>query len=84
MMSKKWQLQEAKNSFSEVVNEALVNGPQIVTRHGEDTVVIMSMLDYKKKVREGKSLHEILSSFPKNTDIDVTRNKSTKTRDIQL
>ena len=34
-----WQLQEAKNRFSEVVNKALEEGPQTVTRHGEEIVV---------------------------------------------
>ncbi len=30
-----WQLQEAKQKFSELVRRALDEGPQIVTRHGE-------------------------------------------------
>ena len=38
----RWQLQEAKNRFSEVVDEALARGPQTVTRHGEEVVVIIS------------------------------------------
>lgn len=29
-----WQLQEAENRFDEIVEEALTNGPQTMTRHG--------------------------------------------------
>jgi prevent-host-death family protein len=36
-----WQLQEAKSKFSEVVERALEDGVQIVTRHGHKTVVIL-------------------------------------------
>ena len=35
-MARTWQLQEAKSRFSEVVNEAIEHGPQIVSRHGEE------------------------------------------------
>ena len=36
---KSWQLQEAKNQLSEVVEQALKTGPQIITRRGVDTAV---------------------------------------------
>ena len=36
-----WKLQDAKARFSEVVDLALSEGPQIVTRHGENVVVIV-------------------------------------------
>ena len=47
-MKTSWTLQDAKNKFSEVVNRALREGPQIVTRHGRPVVVIVSVEDYKK------------------------------------
>jgi antitoxin Phd len=83
-MNKLWQLQEAKNCFSEVVNEALLHGPQIITRHGQETAVLMSIADYKKKLSDGKSLINILRGFPKDIELDLARDKSTKSRDLQL
>jgi prevent-host-death family protein len=83
-MSKIWQLQEAKNCLSEVINQALMNGPQIITRHGEETAVVMSMNDYHKKKRTGKSLLKILQSFPRGVRLDLTRNPSSKSRDAKL
>jgi prevent-host-death family protein len=43
-----WQLQEAKSRFSEVVDLTLTEGPQRVTRHGVEAVIIISIADYQK------------------------------------
>ncbi len=40
-MQHTWQLQEAKNRFSELVDLSLTEGPQIVTRHGKPVVRIV-------------------------------------------
>jgi prevent-host-death family protein len=37
-----WQLQEAKNRFSQVVDQALAGEPQSVTRRGREVVVVVS------------------------------------------
>ncbi len=63
-MAKNWQLQEAKNSFSAVVDKALTDGYQVVTRHGEPAVVIMSMVDFRKLKPQAKSLVDFLASSP--------------------
>jgi antitoxin Phd len=41
-----WKLQDAKARFSEVVDRALHDGPQLVTRHGENTVVIVAYREF--------------------------------------
>lgn len=41
MKIRKWQLQEAKNKFSEVVRKAIEEGPQTVTKHGKESVVVL-------------------------------------------
>jgi antitoxin Phd len=48
---KSWQLQEAKNHLSEVVDLALEEGPQTVTRHGREVVVIVAKRDYERRKR---------------------------------
>ena len=83
-MGHKWQLQEAKNRFSEVVEEALHHGPQTVTRHGHETVIVLSIKDYRKLARPEKGLYEFLRNSPlRGVDLDLTRDKSLP-RDIQL
>lgn len=44
-MNAVWQVQEAKNRFSEVIDRALKEGPQTVTRHGRPVVRIVPVLD---------------------------------------
>ncbi|AYD04195.1 type II toxin-antitoxin system Phd/YefM family antitoxin [Neorhizobium sp. NCHU2750] len=41
-----WQLQDAKNQFSKVVQKARHEGPQTVTVRGERTAVVLSTADY--------------------------------------
>ncbi len=41
-----WKLRDAKARFSEVVDRALHDGPQVVTRHGENAVVIVAYRDF--------------------------------------
>jgi antitoxin Phd len=43
-----WKLEDAKNRFSEVVRRAMADGPQFVTRHGRDAVVVLSATDYER------------------------------------
>jgi antitoxin Phd len=43
-----WQLQEAKAKFSELVDRAVADGPQIVTRRGEETVVVVSVREWQE------------------------------------
>src|SRR5690625_7189488 len=62
--TKKWQLQEAKNRFSEVVRKASEEGPQTVTKHGKDSVVVLSAEDYRKLEQPKTSLVEFFQDSP--------------------
>ena len=66
MISKSWQLQDAKNRFSEVVELALKGSPQTVTKHGKPAVVIISAAEYAKALAPGKSLIELLRECPED------------------
>jgi antitoxin Phd len=44
----KWQLQDAKARFSELIDDTLEKGPQVVTRRGIDTAVVVSVDEWKK------------------------------------
>ena len=44
----RWALQDAKNRLSEVVDAALRGHPQIVTRRGVETAVIISHDEYTR------------------------------------
>ncbi len=55
-MTKTWQLQQAKNQFSEVVDRAVAEGPQIVTRHGKSVAVVISFESYSQAVKQREPL----------------------------
>lgn len=63
-MEKPWQLQEAQNRFSEVVERALTEGPQIVSRHGKPAVVVLSCEAYDRLTHGSESLVAFLRKSP--------------------
>ena len=81
---RRWQSQEAKNKFSEVARRAASEGPQMVTKHGEDNVVIVSAEDYKNIRRRDVGLVEFLQNSPlREVDLDLSRSKDTG-REVDL
>ena len=50
IMMRTWQLQEAKNKFSEVVAEAVNKGPQLITKRGTEAVIVVSYEEFQKLV----------------------------------
>ena len=47
-MSKKWPVQDAKSRFSEFLDTALAEGPQIVTRRGVETAVLLPIKQWRR------------------------------------
>lgn len=74
-MNDTWQIQDAKNKLSEVIARALKQGPQLITRHGEKTVVVVSYAEYEKLRKSQGKLSEFFKSSPL-AGIDLTRDKS--------
>jgi antitoxin Phd len=84
-MSRSWQLQEAKNKFSEVVEEALKKGPQIITRRGVETAVVLSSAEYRKMLLGKKKISEFFRQSPlAKVRIDMSRDKSDPRSDIPI
>jgi prevent-host-death family protein len=78
-----WRLAEAKNRFSEVVNQALNEGPQTVSRRN-DSVVILSLQEYERLTGKRTSFKAfLLKHNPSLDDLDQRRNKSPM-RDVEL
>lgn len=71
-----WQLQEAKNKLSEVVEGALKDGPQVITRRGVETAVVLSITDYKKMLVGRKRLSHFFRDSPL-TDVDIDLRRDT-------
>lgn len=84
-MARIWQLQEAKNKLSEVVNEAIKHGPQIITKRGVETVIVLSYGQYRKALLNQKKLSEFFRESPlAKSDLDLRRDKSGPRTDVAL
>jgi prevent-host-death family protein len=68
-----WQLQEAKQKFSEVVRRALSEGPQIVTRHETEVVVVLSVSEFERLREDMPDFKEFLLSAPDLDRLDIRR-----------
>jgi prevent-host-death family protein len=83
--NKTWQLQNAKNRFSELVKNAMKGEPQLVTKNGKPAIYIISADTYNKKISPSSiSKKEILLNRPhKEIELDLSR-ESDSGRDISL
>jgi len=57
-----WQLQDAKNRFSEVVKRSREDGPQTVTVHGRRAAVVLSALEFDALIKPRMSFVDFLLS----------------------
>ena len=69
----RWQLQEAKQRFSELVRHARAHGPQVVTRHGEEVAVVVSIEEYRRLTDDQPSFKEFLLAAPDLEALEIDR-----------
>ena len=75
---KTWPLQDAKNQFSHLVDLALTQGPQTVTRHGQPVAVVVAADEYKRVARPKETVLEFFrplqgSGIPLKRSRDLPR-----------
>jgi prevent-host-death family protein len=78
-----WQLQAAKQHFSELVERARREGPQVVTKHGKDAVVVVSAEEYQRLRGNDPSLVKFIRSAPDFDLLDLQRVRD-QGRDVEL
>jgi antitoxin Phd len=78
-----WQLQSAKQHFSELVERARRDGPQMVTKHGKEAVVVVSAEDYRRLRGGAPSLVEFIRAAPDFDELELDRAED-RGRDVDL
>ena len=78
-----WQLQKAKSHFSELIERTLNEGPQLVTRRGEEAVVVVAAQDYRRLSGQMPKLMDCLLNAPRGEELNVKR-PSERIRSISL
>jgi prevent-host-death family protein len=81
-----WQVQEAKQRFSELVERAVAEGPQIVTKHGVPTVAVVEIDAFRRLQGRPRDFKEHLLSIPRIDDLDLDglRDRNDVGREIDL
>jgi prevent-host-death family protein len=70
----RWQLQEAKQRFSELVRAAAAGEPQVVTKHGQDVAVVIDIAEYRRLRGDPVSFLQFLRAEPLlDADVDLVR-----------
>jgi prevent-host-death family protein len=72
----KWKVAEAKAKLSEVIERAEKEGPQRITRHGEEAVVVVSAEEWARKAKRKGNLAEFFAESPlRGAELAVRRKK---------
>ena len=83
-MRSEWQLQEAKNGFSQLIKQAVAGDVQRVTVHGKSAAVVVSAEEYARLIRRrGKLSAALLRPDIAGDDLNFGRDADTG-RDIDL
>ncbi len=77
MLDNIWQLQEAKSKLSELVDQTLSQGAQIITRRGRKAVVVLPFDEYERLTKRSGSLSQFLLSSPfAGSELKIERDRS--------
>ena len=68
-----WQLQDAKQRFSELVRTTIDDGPQVVTRNGEEVVVVVAVEEWRAKQTPARHFKAFLVDGPSFDDLELER-----------
>lgn len=69
---KSWPVQDAKARFSELLETCLKEGPQIVSKRGADTAILVPLKDWERLQRSAKpTLKELLLADEARVDLDL-------------
>ena len=71
---KSWPVQDAKARFSELLDTCLAEGPQVVTRRGAETAVLLPVEEWRRLQRSARpSLKELLLADEARAEIPLPR-----------
>ena len=74
--SREWPVADAKAHFSEMIDRALSEGPQVVTRNGKRTVVVVPLEEWERRVKRHGNLADFFAASPlRNSPLKVERSR---------
>jgi len=84
MGAQSWTVAEAKAKFSEIIERAMSEGPQTITRNGRTAAVVVGAEEWQRKTKRVGNLAEFFAASPlRGSDLKVRR-LSERPRKINL
>jgi prevent-host-death family protein len=83
-MAGTWKIKDARANFSELVDRALSDGPQVVTRNGKKAVVVISAVEWERRNRRRGDLVEFFAGSPLREEGLTIERLTDYPRDIEL
>jgi prevent-host-death family protein len=79
-----WSVADAKARLSELLEHVITDGPQTITRRGEEIAVVVSIEEWQRKTKRSGSLAEFLAASPlRDSELEIDR-VELPTRDAAL
>jgi prevent-host-death family protein len=69
----RWQVQEAKQRLSELLRAAASEGPQVVTKNGEEIAIVIDIGEYRHLTGETAEFKDYLRAGPGFDDLELAR-----------
>ena len=72
-----WTVAKAKSKFSEIIERAISEGPQTITRRGRTAAVVVGAEEWQRKTKRSGNLAEFFAGSPlRGSGLKVRRSKS--------
>lgn len=69
-----WSVADAKARLSELLEHVINDGPQAITRRGEEIAVVVSIEEWQRKTKRSGSLAEFLAASPlRDSELEIDR-----------
>lgn len=78
-----WPIQDAKSRFSELIDKAITQGAQQITRHGKNVAVILANEDYEKITSTQGDFVQMLLNAPRGEALQIERSQEA-IRELEL
>jgi len=83
MPTETWTVAQAKAKLSEVIDRAETTGPQIITRNGRRTAIVVAAEEWERKTRRQGNLAEFFAASPlRGSGLKVRRRERARKIDL--
>jgi len=79
-----WTMADAKARFSEVIDRALADGPQTITRNGKRAVIVVASEEWERKTKRRGNLAEFFAASPLRASGMTVERAKDGPREIEL